>query len=63
MLQRRSRARAARNFTRCLAAQPLDAPRVKVVALFMLFAYVLSTGRGTKIGGRVVVQILIGFQA
>jgi len=44
-------------------AQPIEAlSRVKVVALFMLFTYVLSTGRGTKaMMGVLLFEVLSGF--
>jgi hypothetical protein len=44
-------------------AQPVEAlSRVKVVALVMLFTYVMSTGRGTKIMvGVVLFEVLSGF--
>jgi hypothetical protein len=44
-------------------AQPIEAlSRVKVVALFMLFTYVMSTGRGTKMMvGVVLFEVLSGF--
>jgi len=44
-------------------AQPIDAlSRVKIVALFMLFTYVLSTGRGMKMMvGVILFEVLSGF--
>jgi hypothetical protein len=44
-------------------AQPVEAlSRVKVVALFMLFTYVLSTGRGTKMMmGVLLFEVVSGF--
>jgi hypothetical protein len=44
-------------------AQPIEALlRLKIVALFMLFTYVLSTGRGTKMMvGVVLFEVLSGF--
>src|SRR5258708_3268686 len=44
-------------------AQPVEAlSRVKIVALFMLLSYVMSTGRGTKMMvGVILFEILSGF--